>query len=96
MFFIKNLKGEKMVKFDIDKKGYDVEQVENYINNLSIKYEEKLAEQKDRLFTMRNELNMMKNRLEVYQNKDKQIVQENYMIWRLKELIYFMSIGKCY
>ena len=64
-----------MVKFDIDKKGYDVEQVENYINNLSVKYEEKLAEQKDRLFTMRNELNMMKNRLEVYQNKDKQISQ---------------------
>lgn len=64
-----------MVKFDVDKKGYDVEQVENYINNLSVKYEEKLAEQKDRLFTMRNELNMMKNRLEVYQNKDKQISQ---------------------
>jgi hypothetical protein len=64
-----------MVKFDIDKKGYDVEQVERYINNLSVKYEEKLAEQKDRLFTMRNELNMMKSRLEVYQNKDKQISQ---------------------
>lgn len=64
-----------MVKFDIDKKGYDIEQVENYINTLSVKYEEKLAEQKDRLFTMRNELNMMKERLEVYQNKDKQISQ---------------------
>jgi len=64
-----------MVKFDIDKKGYDIEQVENYINNLSVKYEEKLAEQKDRLFTMRNELNIMKERLETYQNKDKQISQ---------------------
>lgn len=64
-----------MVKFDVDKKGYDIEQVDDYINSLSIKYEERLKEQKDRLFTMRNELNMMKDRLEVYQNKDKQISQ---------------------
>lgn len=67
-----------MVKFDIDKKGYDIEQVENYINTLSLKYEEKLAEQKDRVFTMRNELDVLKNRLEVYQNKDKQISQALY------------------
>ena len=64
-----------MVKFDIDKKGYDIEQVENYINTLTVKYEEKLAEQKDRVFTMRNELNMMKEKLSVYKNKDKQISQ---------------------
>ena len=64
-----------MVKFDIDTKGYDVEQVEEYISALSIKYEQKLAEQKDKLFTMRSELNMMRDRLEVYQNKDKQISQ---------------------
>ena len=67
-----------MVKFDIDKKGYDIEQVENYINTLSLKYEEKLAEQKDRVFTMRNELDVLKNRLEAYQNKDKQISQALY------------------
>ena len=64
-----------MVKFDMDKKGYDVDQVDNYINALSIKYEEKLAEQKDRVFAMRNELNIMKERLAHYQNKDKQISQ---------------------
>ena len=68
-----------MVKFDIDKKGYDIEQVENYINTLSLKYEEKLAEQKDRVFTMRNELDVLKNRLEAYQNKDKQISQALYL-----------------
>lgn len=67
-----------MVKFDIEKKGYDVEQVENYINTLSLKYEEKLAEQKDRVFTMRNELEVLKSRLEAYQNKDKQISQALY------------------
>jgi len=64
-----------MVKFDIDKKGYDIEQVENYINTLTLKYEEKLAEQKDRVFTMRNELNIMKEKLSTYKNKDKQISQ---------------------
>ena len=64
-----------MVKFDIDKKGYDIEQVENYINTLTVKYEEKLAELKDRVFTMRNELNIMKERLSTYKNKDKQISQ---------------------
>ena len=64
-----------MVKFDVDKNGYDIEQVENYINTLSIKYEEKLAEQKDRVLAMRNELNIMKERLETYKNKDKQISQ---------------------
>lgn len=67
-----------MVKFDIEKKGYDVEQVESYINTLSLKYEEKLAEQKDRVFSMRNELDVLKNRLEAYQNKDKQISQALY------------------
>lgn len=64
-----------MVKFDIDKKGYDIDQVENYINTLTLKYEEKLAEQKDRVFTMRNELNIMKEKLSTYKNKDKQISQ---------------------
>ena len=62
-----------MVKFDIDKKGYDVEQVENYISVLSSKYEEKLSEQKDRVFTLRNEVNVLNERLKTYQEKDKQI-----------------------
>ena len=62
-----------MVKFDIDKNGYDVEQVEEYINALTIKYEQKLSDLKDRNLTMKNELNMIKERLEIYQNKDKQI-----------------------
>ena len=62
-----------MVKFDIDKKGYDIEQVENYINVLSNKYEEKLAEQKDRVFTLRNEVNVLNERLKTYQEKDRQI-----------------------
>ncbi len=62
-----------MVKFDIDKKGYDPSQVDNYIKTLTLKYEEKLAEQKDRVFTLRNEVNVLKERLESYHDKDRQI-----------------------
>ena len=62
-----------MVKFDIDKKGYEPGQVDNYIKTLTLKYEEKLAEQKDRVFTLRNEVNVLKERLESYHDKDRQI-----------------------
>lgn len=62
-----------MVKFDKDKKGYDPTQVDEYIRTLTLKYEEKLAEQKDRVFTLRNEVNVLKERLEGYQDKDRQI-----------------------
>ena len=43
-----------MAKFDINKKGYDTEQVDTFINKLSLKYEEKLSEQKDRVFALKN------------------------------------------
>ena len=61
-----------MAKFDINKKGYDIEQVDNFINKLSLKYEEKLSEQKDRVFSLKNELALMEERLETYKDKDKQ------------------------
>jgi cell division septum initiation protein DivIVA len=64
-----------MAKFDINKKGYDVEQVDKFINKLSLKYEEKLSEQKDRVFSLKNEIAVMQERLESYRNKDKQISQ---------------------
>ena len=64
-----------MAKFDINKKGYDIEQVDNFINKLSLKYEEKLSEQKDRVFTLKNELSVMEERLNNYRDKDRQISQ---------------------
>lgn len=64
-----------MANFDINKKGYDTEQVDNFINKLSLKYEEKLSEQKDRVFSLKNELNVMQERLDAYKDKDKQISQ---------------------
>lgn len=64
-----------MAKFDINKKGYDPEQVDAFIDKLSVKYEEKLTEQRDRVFALKNELSTMQERLENYKDKDKQISQ---------------------
>ncbi len=64
-----------MAKFDINKKGYDIEQVDTFINKLSLKYEEKLSEQRDRVFALKNELSIMEQRLSNYKDKDKQISQ---------------------
>ena len=62
-----------MTKFDIDKKGYNTTQVDEFIKALTLKYEEKLSEQKDRVFSMRNEIRVLTERVDMYQTKDKQI-----------------------
>ena len=62
-----------MPKFETVKHGYDTEQVQKYINTLCLKYEEKLTEQKDRVFSLKNEVAMLQERLDAYQKKDKQI-----------------------
>ena len=64
-----------MSKFSLDKQGYNTKEVDNYINNLYLKYEEKLSEQKDRLFALKNELDIATQKLEQYTEKDKQISQ---------------------
>lgn len=64
-----------MAKFDINKKGYDCDQVDNFINKLTLKYEERLSEQKDRVFSLKNELAVMSERLDSYRDKDKQVSQ---------------------
>ena len=62
-----------MAKFDIDKKGYETSQVDKFIDSLTLKYEEKLSEQKDRVFSLKKEISTLKERLETYEEKDKQI-----------------------
>ena len=62
-----------MAKFDFVKNGYDKAQVDAFIDKLTIKYEEKLSEQKDRLYTLKNEVSLLKDRVDAYTEKDKQI-----------------------
>ena len=64
-----------MAKFDFEKKGYSIEQVDNYINTITMKYEQKLAEQKDRLVSLKKENSMLEERIKSFDNKDKQISQ---------------------
>lgn len=64
-----------MFKFSLDKKGYNTKEVNDYINNLYLKYEEKLSEQKDRVFALKSELEKAQARLDHYIEKDKQISQ---------------------
>ena len=62
-----------MAKFSIDKKGYNPEEVDEYINNLYLKYEEKLAEQKDRVIALKNEVETLNEKLNGFLGKDEQI-----------------------
>lgn len=62
-----------MAKFNIDKKGYDPQEVDEYINNLYLKYEEKLAEQKDRVIALKGELEALNEKLSGFVKKDEQI-----------------------
>ena len=62
-----------MAKFNIDKKGYNTTEVDEYITNLYLKYEEKLAEQKDRVVALKNEVETLNERLSGFLNKDEQI-----------------------
>ena len=53
-----------MAKFDIDKNGYNVSQVDEYIDALTLKYEHKLSEQKDKIFALKNENSMLQSTLD--------------------------------
>ena len=62
-----------MANFNIDKKGYNQEEVDDHINKLYLKYEEKLRQQKDRVSALRNEVETLNARLANYVDKDEQI-----------------------
>ena len=62
-----------MANFNVDKKGYNIEQVDEYINKMYLKYENKLSEQKDRLVALKNEVDALNEKLANYVNKDEQI-----------------------
>jgi cell division septum initiation protein DivIVA len=64
-----------MSKFSIDKKGYSTKEVDDYINNLCLKYEEKLSQQQDRIFALKNEVEEKEKQLSNYVDKDRQISQ---------------------
>lgn len=62
-----------MANFNLDKKGYNPEEVDEYINKLCLKYEEKLSEQKDRVVALKSEVDGLNKKLAGYVDKDEQI-----------------------
>ncbi len=62
-----------MANFNIDKKGYNPEEVDDYINKIYLKYEDKLSEQKDRVVALKSEVDSLNEKLKKYVNKDEQI-----------------------
>ncbi len=57
------------MKFDIEKKGYKKSEVDEYVFALKNEYESKLAEQKNRIFQLRNELTEREKQLAAFKSK---------------------------
>ena len=64
-----------MSRFNTTKHGYDTNEVDQYVDQLVLKYEDKLAEQRGRVVELKNELASTKKQLNEYVGKDKQISQ---------------------
>ena len=56
------------MKFDIEKKGYKKSEVDEYVFALKNEYESKLAEQKNRIFQLRNELTEREKQLAAFKS----------------------------
>ncbi len=57
------------MKFDTEKKGYKKSEVDEYVFALKNEYESKLAEQKNRIFQLKNELTEKEKQLSAYKSK---------------------------
>ena len=57
------------MKFDIEKKGYKKSEVDEYVFALKNEYESKLAEQKNRIFQLRNELTEREKQIAAFKSK---------------------------
>lgn len=64
-----------MNKFNTVKHGYDTKEVDLYIDQMILKYESKLSEQRNRVVDLKNELTSTKKQLNNYVGKDKRISQ---------------------
>jgi len=64
-----------MTKFNISKHGYETREVDKYIDELILKYEDRLAEQRKRIVDLKNDLTHTQKQIESYSSKDNQISQ---------------------
>lgn len=64
-----------MSRFNTSKHGYDIDEVDKYLDSLILKYEDKLAEQRKRMIDLKNDLTTTQKELDDYAVKDKQIAK---------------------
>ena len=90
-----------MAKFNIDKNGYNVTEVEEYIDSLTLKYENKLSEQRDKIFALKNENNMLQSNLDDYKIKEEEMskallfaVEKSEQIEKSSKKVYELEIRR--
>ena len=90
-----------MAKFEIDKSGYNISQVDEYIDSLTLKYEKRLSEQKDKLFALKNEYNMLETNLSESKLKEEEVskallfaVEKSEQIEKSSKKIYDLEVRR--
>ena len=61
------------MNFNIERKGYNKEQVDGHIKQLTMRYESAAAEQKDRIFELKSALSTSEKLIEEYRRKEGEI-----------------------
>ena len=90
-----------MAKFNLDNNGYNIVEVEEYIDSLTLKYEKRLSEQKDQIFALRNENAMLGASLNEYKLKEEEVskalvfaVEKSEQIEKGSKKIYDLEIRR--
>ncbi len=61
------------MKFDLERKGYNKAQVDGHLKQVTLQYENSLAEQKDRIFELKGSISMAEKLLDEYKKKESEI-----------------------
>ena len=64
---------KKQLKFKVTRKGYDVEEVDNYLAEEADKNEKIHAQQRERIVELVNEISDLKRQLKEYRDREGQI-----------------------
>lgn len=85
-----------MAKFDIEKNGYNPQQVDNYIIALTKRYETRISQLKDQLIAKDSQVNSLTSVLSGYQLQERQISRAFIMAIEKAEEIEKKTKSACY
>ncbi len=84
-----------MAKFDLEKNGYNIQQVENYIIALTKRYETRISHLKDQLIAKDSQVNSLTSILSGYQLQERQISKAFIMAIEKAEEIERNTKSQC-